>query len=126
MIIAIQEFRLNCLQASKLLDIPYINAMIIFRTYKSDNKIVSHAKQHKATECYSPFLKEGVFSMEKLRAKTTKTLIQAIENKTFTEKEKNKILSTNPEILLLMDEIGMDDYDFDGTFKTSTNERTGK
>ena len=63
LIIAIQEFRLNCLQASKLLSIPYINAMIIFRTYKSDNKIVSYAKQHKASECYSPFLEEGSFSM---------------------------------------------------------------
>ena len=81
LIIAIQEFRLNCLQASKMLSIPYINAMIIYRTYKSDNKVISHAKQHKATECYSPFLKEGIFSMEKLRAKTTKVLILAIENK---------------------------------------------
>ena len=68
LIIAIQEFRLNCLQASKMLDIPYINAMIIYRTYKSDNKIVSHAKQHKTQETYSPFLKDGNLSMEKLRS----------------------------------------------------------
>ena len=64
-----------------MLDIPYINAMIIFRTYKSDNKIVSHAKQHKTNDSYSPFLIEDNLSMEKLRSKTTKVLLNAIENK---------------------------------------------
>ena len=109
-----------------MLAIPYINAMIIYRTYKSDNKVISHAKQHKATECYSPFMKEGIFSMEKLRAKTAKILIDAIENKQFTEKEKNKILSANPEILLQMDAIGITGYDFDVTFKTCAGEVPGR
>ena len=109
-----------------MLGIPYINAMIIFRTYKSDNKVISHAKQHKATECYSPFMKEGQFSMEKLRSKTIKILLNAFENKMFTEKEKNKILSANPEVLLQMNSIGMTGYDFDETFKVKMSEEAGK
>ena len=108
-----------------MLGIPYINAMIIFRTFKSDNKVISHAKQHKATECYSPFMKEGQFSMQKLRSKTIKILLTAIENALFTEKEKNKILSANPEILLQMNSIDSG-YDFEETFKVKMSEAAGK
>ena len=109
-----------------MLDIPYINAMIIFRTYKSDNKIVSHAKQHKTNESYSPFLKDGTLSMERLRAKTTDILLKAIDNKQFTDKEINKIMAANPEILLSISSLGAAGYDFDETFKIVTNESTGK
>ena len=68
LIIAIQDFRLNCLQASKMLDIPYINAMIIYRTYKSDNKIISHAKQHKTIDGHVSGPGDSHLSMEQLRA----------------------------------------------------------
>ena len=49
-IIAISEFGLNCLQASKLLNIPYVNTMIIYRQFKLDNKVVSQAKHHRTSE----------------------------------------------------------------------------
>ena len=64
--------------------------------------------------------------MEKLRSKTTKVLINAIENKMFTDKEENKIKIANPEILLQINSFGIDGYDFDETFKASLNESTGK
>ena len=96
-----------------MLDIPYINAMIIYRTYKSNNKIVSHAKQHQVNECYSSLLNDNTLSMEKLRFRTCKVLVNAIENKMFTEKEINKILIANPEILLELSSEGLSAYDFD-------------
>ena len=99
-----------------MLDIPYINAMIIYRTYKSDNKIVSHAKQHKTNEIYSPFLKDGNLSMEKLRIQTSKHLLNAVENKMFGDKEINKIMIANPEILLEASEVGVAGYSFEENF----------
>ena len=100
--------------------------MIIFRTYKTDNKIVSYAKQHKGTECYSPFLEEGSLSMEKLRAKTTKLLIDAIESNMFSDRVKKKIISTNPEVLLQMESSIMEEYSFDLAFRPSVDELTGR
>ena len=100
LIIAIQDFRLNCLQASKMLDIPYINAMIIYRTYKSDNKVVSHAKQHKPVENHTGGTINQGLNMEQLRAQTVKDLIKAIEKSVFSEKEAKKIVAVNPELLL--------------------------
>ena len=64
--------------------------------------------------------------MDKLRNKTTKILLNAIENKQFTDKEINKIMIANPEILLQISSHGTDGYDFEETFKVTTNESTGK
>ena len=64
--------------------------------------------------------------MERLRAKTTDVLLKAIDNKQFTDKEINKIMVANPEILLSISSLGAADYDFDETFKIVTNESTGK
>ena len=71
-------------------------------------------------------MKEGQFSMEKLRSETIKILLNAFENKIFTEKEKNKILSANPEVLLQMNSINMTGYDFDETFKVKMSHEVGK
>ena len=64
--------------------------------------------------------------MERLRAKTTDVLLKAIDNKQFTDKEINKIMAANPEILLSISSLGAADYDFDETFKIVINESTGK
>ena len=64
--------------------------------------------------------------MDRLRAKTTKVLLNAIENKQFTDKEINKIMVANPEVLLQISSLGVDGYDFDETFKVTTNDSTGK
>ena len=103
-----------------MLAIPYINAMIIFRTFKSDNKIVSYAKQHKSSDSVS------AFSMETLRQRTIKVLLNAIEAKMFSEKETKKIMSANTEVFLEISSVGPDGYDFEATFKTELNETTGQ
>ena len=64
--------------------------------------------------------------MEKLKAKTTEVLLKAIDDKQFTDKEVNKIMAANPEILLSSSSLGAAGYDFDETFKIVTNDSTGK
>ena len=64
--------------------------------------------------------------MDRLRTKTTKVLLNAIENQQFTDKEINKIMIANPEILLQISSLGTAGYDFEDTFKVVTNESTGK
>jgi len=100
--------------------------MIIFRTFKTDNKVISYAKKHKRNDCYSAFLKDGTISMEKLRIKTAKIILNAIENKLFSEKEIKKIMIANPEILLSVSSEDIAGYDFEETFKVVTDNKTGK
>ncbi len=64
--------------------------------------------------------------MDNLRSKTIKVLLNAIENKMFTEKEVNKIMIANPEILLQISSADIHGYNFEQTFNITANDQTGK
>ena len=96
-----------------MLDIPYINAMIIYRTYKSDNKIISHAKQHKTTDGHPCDRDDSQLSMEEMRAQTIKVLLKAIDDNVFSDKEVKKIVAISPELLLQTSSLGIEGYDFE-------------
>ena len=45
LIILIFEVGLPCFQAARMLKIPYTNAKVIYRGYKTDKKVFSHHKR---------------------------------------------------------------------------------
>jgi hypothetical protein len=46
LIISIKELGLTCLQAAKMLDIPYTNAKVIMHEFKFENKLLGRVRTH--------------------------------------------------------------------------------
>ena len=50
MYILICEFKLSCYQASRVLNLPYTNAKVIYRAFKDKNEIISNHNLNKTNK----------------------------------------------------------------------------
>ena len=50
LLVLITEFSLSCYQAAKVLNIPYTNAKVIYKVFRSENRVISNSQRDFSTD----------------------------------------------------------------------------
>ena len=82
LILAVSELGLTCMQAAKMLTVPYTNAKFILRQFKYERRLVSHQKACRTYMDTANVFGEstGKIDIEKLRADVNKRLVSVIKD----------------------------------------------
>ena len=63
LLVLITEFGLSCYQAAKVLNIPYTNAKVIYKVYRSENRVISNSQR-----AFKPDLGKGISGSNLLKS----------------------------------------------------------
>ena len=101
LLILIRDFGLSCYQASKLEQIPYNNAKVIYRAYKNDNVLVPAPRTFKQLALESNVSNRLDNMINAAQLACANNLHDKLPQGFFTQKETEKIYNHNFDVLVI-------------------------
>ena len=80
-LVLITEFGLSCYQAARVLNLPYTNAKVIYRTFREENRVTSNSRLNGRNAFSESYLLDHAYIM---RNSAFKKLIIALNNGSMT------------------------------------------
>ena len=100
LLILITEFSLSCYQAAKVLNIPYTNAKVILKVFRSENRVISNSQRaFRPDSCRDISGANLLKSYPLLRSKALQVLTTVLESNLLSGHYKEKIFDQNFDVL---------------------------